>query len=99
MPLTTEEVRRVALLARMELPEEELASQAQHLNTLLQHVEILQKLNVEGVEPTSHPLPPVNTLRNDEKRPSLAREEALANAPEARDGCFAVPRIVEDNAS
>jgi len=96
MALSQEEVRKVALLARLELTDEEIASQAKHLNDLLGQFEKLQALDVTGIEPTSHSIPIVNVLRADVERPSLSREETLANAPEARDGCFVVPRIVAD---
>jgi aspartyl-tRNA(Asn)/glutamyl-tRNA(Gln) amidotransferase subunit C len=96
MVLSQEEVRKVALLARLELTDDEIESQAKHLNDLLGQFEKLQALDVTGIEPTSHSIPIVNVLREDVERPSLSRAEALANAPEARDGCFVVPRIVAD---
>lgn len=96
MALSHEEVRKVALLARLELTDDEIESQAKHLNDLLSQFEKLQALDVTGIEPTSHSIPIVNVLREDVEKPSLSREETLANAPEARDGCFVVPRIVAD---
>lgn len=95
MALSREEVKKVALLARLELTEAELDAQARHINTLLEYVGVIQNLDVTGIPPTSHVLPMVNVLREDAARPSLSREETLANAPESRDGCFVVPRIVE----
>lgn len=95
MELTPDEVRKVALLARLELEPEELERQARNLNSLLAQFEALQKLDVTGVEPTSHSVPLINVLREDVALPSLPREEALRNAPESRDGCFVVPRIIE----
>jgi aspartyl-tRNA(Asn)/glutamyl-tRNA(Gln) amidotransferase subunit C len=95
MALSREEVRKVALLARLELTDAELDAQAKHFNDLLLQFERLQSLDVTGIEPTSHSIPLVNVLREDISRPSLPRETALANAPEARDGCIVVPRIVE----
>ncbi len=95
MPLSMDEVRKVALLSRLELEPDELESQGRHLNDILGQFEILQNLDVAGIEPTSHSVPMFNVLREDAARPSLTREEALQNAPEARDGCFIVPRIVE----
>jgi aspartyl-tRNA(Asn)/glutamyl-tRNA(Gln) amidotransferase subunit C len=95
MELTPDEVRKVALLARLELEPEELERQARNLNSLLAQFEALQKLDVTGVEPTSHSVPLFNVLREDVALPSLPREEALRNAPESRDGCFVVPRIIE----
>jgi aspartyl-tRNA(Asn)/glutamyl-tRNA(Gln) amidotransferase subunit C len=97
MALTPDEVRKVALLARLELSEDEIETQAKHLNDLLQQFEALQALDVTGVEPTSHSIPVYNVLRTDNVRPSLTREEVLANAPLARGGCFVVPRIMEGN--
>ena len=95
MALSREEVRKVALLARLELTDDEIDEQAKHLNDLLKTFEVLQGVDVSGIEPTSHSLPVVNVLREDVARPSLPRDVVLANAPEARDGCFIVPRIVE----
>lgn len=95
MALSRDEVRKVALLARLELTDEELDAQAKHFNDLLGQFEALQSLDVTGVEPTSHPMSLINVLREDVIRPSLPREAALANAPESREGCIVVPRIVE----
>jgi aspartyl-tRNA(Asn)/glutamyl-tRNA(Gln) amidotransferase subunit C len=95
MALSREEVRKVALLARLELTDAEIDQQAKNLNGLLQEFEVLQGLDVTGIEPTSHSIPVYNVFRADETRPSLPREAVLANAPEAREGCFVVPRIVE----
>jgi aspartyl-tRNA(Asn)/glutamyl-tRNA(Gln) amidotransferase subunit C len=95
MALTREEVRKVALLARLELTDAELDDQSKHFNDLLAQFDILQSLDVMGVEPTDHSLSVVNALRDDVARPSLSREQALANAPESRDGCIVVPRVLE----
>lgn len=95
MRLTREEVEHVALLARLELTAEEKEQQTEHLNQILAAFEELQRLNTEGVEPTSHAIPMGNVFRPDEPRPPLRREEALANAPEEEDGFFRVPRIVD----
>ncbi len=95
MALTPEEVRKVALLARLELEDDEVEVQARHINELLARFEALQALDVSGVEPTSHSIPLCNVLRDDVRRPSLSREDVLRNAPEATDECFVVPRIIE----
>ena len=96
MGLNGDDVRKVAELARLDLAESEVEPLVGHLNSLLAQFEVLKQLDVTGVEPTSHTLPLVNVLRKDVARPSLARTQVLANAPEARDGCFAVPRILEE---
>ncbi len=95
MALTPEDVQKVALLARLELTEEELDTQMGQINQLLDKFEKLQELDVTGIEPTSHSIPMFNVLRDDVERPSLPRDEILANAPEARNGCVIVPRILE----
>ena len=94
MELTLDEVRKVALLSRLELTDHELDSQRGHLNALLAQFEKLQELDVDGVEPTSHPIPMTNVFREDVIRPALSQVETLANAPEARDGCFVVPQVL-----
>ena len=96
MSLTREDVRKVALLSRLELTDEEIDAQAKPLNALLQQFELLMTLDVNGIEPTSHSIPVVNVFREDIEAPSLSRDAVLANAPESRDGCFVVPRIVAD---
>ena len=97
MSLSLDEVRRIAVLARLRLtPEEEQVFQGQ-LSAILEYVEQLKELDVSGVEPMTHALgagdqPP---LRDDLVRPSLPPEEALANAPRREGTCFRVPRIIE----
>ncbi len=95
MALSPEQVRSVAALARLDLNDDEIIEQSAHLNRLLAHVEMLQQADINGLEPTSHPMALQNVLRDDRVSPSLNRDECLANAPEARDGCFVVPRIME----
>jgi len=96
MALTQDEVGKVANLARLELSDAELTRLAKHLNDLLARVEQMQAIDVEGIEPTSHSIPVFNVLRDDVVRPSLTPDEVLRNAPQARDGRFIVPRIIED---
>jgi aspartyl-tRNA(Asn)/glutamyl-tRNA(Gln) amidotransferase subunit C len=97
MSLSLDEVRRIAVLARLKLsPEEEQVFQGQ-LSAILEYVEQLKELDVSGVEPMTHALaagdlPP---LRDDVVRPSLPPEDALANAPAREGTCFKVPRIIE----
>ncbi|MDO8682180.1 MAG: Asp-tRNA(Asn)/Glu-tRNA(Gln) amidotransferase subunit GatC [Armatimonadota bacterium] len=95
MILSREQVEQVAFLARLELTGEEKDKLTGHLNQILEHFHKLQELDTDDVEPTSHVIPVENVFREDKARPSLPVEEALANAPEQQDNCFAVPRIVE----
>ncbi len=95
MQLTPEQVDHIALLARLELSVEEKQRAAGELSQILNHFEQLSQLDTDDIEPTDHVLPLVNVLRADMPRPSLQREAALQNAPEAADGMFQVPRVVE----
>lgn len=95
MKITKVEVEHVARLARLELTEEEKARMLAQLDSILRYMEKLNELDTRGVEPTSHVLPIVNVMREDELRPSLSQEEALANAPDRYDVFFRVPKIIE----
>jgi aspartyl-tRNA(Asn)/glutamyl-tRNA(Gln) amidotransferase subunit C len=97
MALTLEEVRRIAALARLRLsPEEEQVFQGQ-LSAILEHVAVLEGLDVSDVEPMTHALAAgeAPALRADVERPGLSHEEALANAPDREGTAFRVPRIIE----
>ena len=89
-------VDHVARLARLDLTEAERERMQAELTQILGHADKIQALDLEGVPPTSHSLPLSNVFRPDIARPSLPLEEAIANAPEAEDGRFRVPRIIED---
>lgn len=95
MRITRQEVEHVARLARLRFREEELESFTRQLDAILDYIGKLNRLDLEGVEPTYHVLDLVNVLREDVVVPSLPREIALANAPERTDGFFKVPRIIE----
>ena len=89
-------VDHVARLARLALSDEERDRMSAELTVILEHAEKIQALELDGIEPTAHAVALENVLRRDEVTPSLTPEEALANAPEAEEGRFRVPRIVED---
>lgn len=89
--LSREQVVHVARLARLELSEDELDRMAVELSHVLEHIEKIRELDLDGVEPTSHVVDVVNALRADEPEPSLSREVALAAAPEPVAGGFGVP--------
>jgi aspartyl-tRNA(Asn)/glutamyl-tRNA(Gln) amidotransferase subunit C len=86
-----EEVLHVARLARLRLSEEEVRRMERELSSVLDHIEKISELDLDGVEPTSHVVPLENVLREDVARPSLPRERALAEAPAASEGGFGVP--------
>jgi len=91
MSISRDEVVHVARLARLALTEEELDRFAGQLDAILEAVGKVAELDLADVEPTLHPLALSNVLAEDEPRPSLSVEEALANAPDSEDGAFRVP--------
>jgi aspartyl-tRNA(Asn)/glutamyl-tRNA(Gln) amidotransferase subunit C len=86
-----EQVLHVARLARLRLDEAEVETIAGELSGILEHVDRLSDLDLEGVEPTSHVVQLENVLRADEPWQSLPPNVALANAPEPSEGAFRVP--------
>lgn len=86
-----EQVLHVAGLARLRLSDEEVDRMAGELSGILEHVERISALDLDGVEPTAHVIELRNVLRPDEPRPSLARERALGGAPDPAGGSFRVP--------
>ena len=89
------DVAYVAELARLELTDEEKAVFQPQLESIVGYVEKISTVDVEGVEPMMHGRPLVNAFREDEVRPSLDREAALANAPARVGEEFLLPKIVE----
>lgn len=85
----------VAELARIELSSEEKETLGRQLGDILQYVEKLKELDVDGIEPTAHSFPLTNIFRDDDVRPSLPHEAAMRNAPNRANGLFLVPKIVE----
>jgi aspartyl-tRNA(Asn)/glutamyl-tRNA(Gln) amidotransferase subunit C len=92
--ITRDDVAHVADLARLTLSDEELDRFTDQLAAVLDHARDVEALDTAGVPPTAHPLPLRNVLRDDEVRPSLDRDEVLAQAPAAEDGRFAVPPVL-----
>lgn len=85
------QVLHVAALARLELTDEEVEKMASELSHVLDHIEKIRELDLDGVPATSHVVDVVNALRPDDPQPSLTHEEALASAPEPLQGGFGVP--------
>ena len=86
-----DQVLHVARLARLRLADDELERMAGELSAILEHVERINELALDGVEPTSHVVELENVLRPDEPRPSLPRERALEQAPDTDGAGFRVP--------
>lgn len=95
MSIDTATVRKVARLARIAVTEEELEPLAAELNAILGWVEQLRAVDVEGVEPMTSVTPMALKRRPDEVTDGNRRDDILANAPDARDGFFVVPKVVE----
>ncbi|MDT7923673.1 MAG: Asp-tRNA(Asn)/Glu-tRNA(Gln) amidotransferase subunit GatC [Chlorobiota bacterium] len=88
-------VERIAELARLRFSAEELESFAEQFQRIVEFVQVLQQLELEGVEPLTHVVEVENALREDEPKESLPREEALRNAPRHDGVFFRVPKVIE----
>lgn len=86
-----DQVLHVARLARLRLSEEELERMSTELSGILDHIEKINELDLDGVEPTSHVVTLENVLRPDEPRRSWPRDQVLELAPDAGEGGFRVP--------
>lgn len=95
-PITPDDVRHVAKLSRLRLNEDEVTHFAQQLSAVLEHVAAINELDVSDVEPMAHAGDLTNVLREDEVGPTLAVDEALANAPQRDGPFFAVPKVLGD---
>lgn len=98
MALSEDEVRHVAMLARLALTDDEIERLNPELNAILGYAEQVGEVAAADVAPTVHPYPLENVLRPDEPGETLDRDLLLSQAPEAEDGRFVVPRIVADDA-
>lgn len=90
-----EEVAYVAHLARLEFSEAEMEKFTSQLNAILLYMDKLNEIDTAGQEPLTHATALQNAFRDDMVRPSLGRDDALANAPEERTDCFRVPKVIE----
>ena len=95
MSIDTDTARRVAHLARIRVEEEELPALAGELSNILSFMEQLNEVDVEGVEPMTSVTPMRLKRRKDEVTDGNIQAKVLKNAPDAREGFFAVPKVVE----
>jgi aspartyl-tRNA(Asn)/glutamyl-tRNA(Gln) amidotransferase subunit C len=86
-----DQVLHVARLARLRLSEDDVGRMSSELSSILGHIEKIEELDLDDVEPTSHVVEVENVLREDEPRPSWPRERILEGAPDVADGGFRVP--------
>jgi len=94
--ISRDEAAHLARLARLDLAPDELDHLAGQLDAIAGWVARVSEVAADDIPPTSHALPMTNVFRDDELRPSLTTEAALAAAPEAEDGRFRVPRILDE---
>ena len=94
MKITKEEVLHVAHLARLDIVEADVDRFAGQIDTILDYVDTLKKVDTTGVVATSHAISQTNAFREDEVQGHLAPEQALANAPEKDNGAFVVPKVI-----
>jgi len=94
MSISREEVRHVARLARLDLAEDVLDTIAEQLDGILGYMDTLNRVDTAGIAPTAHAVSLTTPLREDERRPHLERDAALANAPERDEETFLVPRVI-----
>ena len=95
MAITREEVRHVATHNRLGLSEEDIARFQEQLSQIIDYFQVLQQVDTEGVEPTSHTLALENVMRDDEPRPSFPSDDILANAPFRENDFFRVRAVLE----
>lgn len=95
MKLSTEEVRRIALLARLGVTEEETEKLREQLSNILENFEILQEVDTTGIPPTAQVTGMENVVREDEAAPSLSQKEIMANAPREEAGFFRIKAVLE----
>lgn len=95
--ITTEQVRHLAELARIEMTEQELAAMAAELDIIVTSVESLSEIVTSNTPATSHPIALTNVLREDVVGETLTQEEALSGAPDTQDGKFRVPAILDED--
>jgi aspartyl-tRNA(Asn)/glutamyl-tRNA(Gln) amidotransferase subunit C len=95
MKLTDEEVRHIALLARLGISDAEVEKFRHQLSDILDNFDILSQVDTEGLPPTAQPVALENVYRPDEPKPSLPADEVLANAPDQEDNSFKVNAVLE----
>ena len=95
MKLSREEVLRIARLARIDLTEEEINRMSEQLSNLLEHFEVLQQVNTEGVTPTAQSVTLQSVMREDNIIPSLSVDDILDNAPKREGYFFRVKPVLE----
>lgn len=95
MLLTDQDIKRIAELSRIAVNEAEITDARAKLNSIFALIEKMQSVNTDGVEPMAHPQDVSLRLREDEVTEPNRRDDFLALAPQAQDGMFLVPKVIE----
>ncbi|MCQ2359192.1 MAG: Asp-tRNA(Asn)/Glu-tRNA(Gln) amidotransferase subunit GatC [Phascolarctobacterium sp.] len=95
MKVTAEDVRHIATLSRLTVPEAEMEKFTEQFNQIINYADILQQIDTTDIEPTAHVLPVANVLREDVVQEGVAHEDAMKNAPAVHNDGFKVPRVIE----
>jgi len=95
MTITRQEVAHLARLSRLALDDDELDHLVGQLDVIIGAVARVSEVAADDIPPTSHAVPMTNVFRPDELRPCLSQQDALSGAPEAEDGRFRVPRVLD----
>ncbi len=88
--------KKVSLLARLRLTDEELQLITSQLGVIVEYIDQLSQLDTESVEPMAHAVELTNVFRDDMVQPSLDRDDVLANAPQADEEFYRVPAVLGD---
>ena len=96
MALNQDDIEKIARLAKFKPTAEEKQRLLTDLNKILEYMEIINEIEVEHQRKPSSPEPPPATIREDIVKPGLTHKQALANAPQSRDGMFAVPKVIDN---
>ncbi len=95
MKVSKDEIEKIAHLARLEVDENQIEKMSEQISNILQYIDKLKDVNVEGVKPASGAAFMQNVLREDERKESPGPKVTLANAPQRDDDFFTVPRVVK----
>jgi len=96
MSLTRQEVEKIAHLARLALTEKELVEYQEQLSAVLDYAEMLDELDLDGVEPTAHAVTRSNVYRSDTTEPSLPLEDVLRNAAQHQQDQFYIQSVLDN---
>jgi aspartyl-tRNA(Asn)/glutamyl-tRNA(Gln) amidotransferase subunit C len=94
MSISRQDIEKVALLARLQLTDDELSKMTAELARIVGYVDQLSEVNTDGIEPMAHAIEISNVFREDVVAESLPRDEALANAPHRDDRGYLVPAVL-----